>query len=159
MDEFGELLYEMPFQVPENLILLGRCVSILSGMATGLDPDFNVWKGLAPYVQMLMEKESGSAWRLALKELQDIARVLLALPKRTDELISRIEQGRVDIRMPEMRQHFSRLEHSVRKLGGAIVFAAGLVAGTNLYLGGHLEIAAGVALAEAALLAWILFGR
>jgi predicted unusual protein kinase regulating ubiquinone biosynthesis (AarF/ABC1/UbiB family) len=158
-DEFGELLYEMPFQVPENLILLGRCVSILSGMATGLDRDFNVWKGLAPHVQRLMEKESGSAWRLALKELGDIARVLLALPKRTDELLTRIEQGRVDIRMPEMRQHVARLEHSVRKLGGAIVFAAGLVAGTNLYLGGHLEIAVGVAIAEAALLAWIVLGK
>ena len=159
MDEFGELLYQMPFQVPENLILLGRCVSILAGMATGLDRDFNLWQGMAPHVQRLMEMESGSGWRLALKELGDIARVLLALPKRTDELLTRVDQGRVDIRMPEMRQHFQRLEHSVRKLGGAIVFAAGLVAGTNLYLGGHLEIALGFAAAEVALLVWILFGR
>jgi len=159
MDEFGELLYEMPFQVPENLILLGRCVSILAGMATGLDRDFNLWQGMAPHVQRLMEMESGSGWRLALKELGDIARVLLALPKRADELLTRVDQGRVDIRMPEMRQHFQRLEHSVRKLGGAIVFAAGLVAGTNLYLGGHLEIALGFAAAEVALLVWILFGR
>jgi len=159
VDEFGELLYEMPFQVPEDLILLGRCVSILSGMATGLDPDFNIWQGMAPHVQRLMEAESGSGWRLALKELGDLARVLLALPKRTDELLSRVEQGRVDIRVPEMRQHVSRLEHSVRKLGGAIVFAAGLVAGTNLYVGGHLEIALGFAVVEVALLGWILFGR
>jgi predicted unusual protein kinase regulating ubiquinone biosynthesis (AarF/ABC1/UbiB family) len=158
-DEFSELLYEMPFQVPENLILLGRCVSILAGMASGLDPEFNIWQGLAPHVQRLMEKESGSGWRLALKELGDIARVLLALPKRTDELISRIEQGRVEIRMPEMRQHVTRLEHGLRKLGGAIVFAAGLVAGTNLYLAGRLEIALGVAAAEFALLVWIVFGR
>ncbi len=158
-EEFSELLYEMPFQVPENLILLGRCVSILAGMATGLDPEFNLWQGLAPHVQRLMEKESGSGWRLALKELGDIVRVLLALPKRTDELISRIEQGRVDIRMPEMRQHVARLEHSVRKLAGAIVFAAGLVADTNFYLAGHFEIALGLAVAEALLLGWIVFGR
>jgi predicted unusual protein kinase regulating ubiquinone biosynthesis (AarF/ABC1/UbiB family) len=158
-DEFSELLYEMPFQVPENLILLGRCVSILAGIATGLDPEFNIWQGLAPHVQRLMEKESGSGWRLALKELGDIARVLLALPKRTDELITRIEQGRVDIRMPEMRQHVTRLEHGLRKLGGAIVFAAGLVAGTDLYLAGHFEVALGVGVAEVALLVWIVFGR
>jgi len=114
---------------------------------------------MAPHVQRLMEMESGSGWRLALKELGDIARVLLALPKRTDELLTRVDQGRVDIRVPEMRQHFQRLEHSVRKLGAAIVFAAGLVAGTNLYLGGHLEIALGFAVAEVVLLGWILFGR
>ncbi len=58
--EFGDLLYEMPFQVPENLILLGRCVSILSGIATGLNPDFAVWNGLAPYVQKLIEREGGT---------------------------------------------------------------------------------------------------
>ena len=104
-------------------------------------------------------RNGGSGWRLALKELAGIARVLAALPKRADELITRIEQGRVDVRMPEMKQHVARLEHSVRKLGGAIVFAAGLVAGTNLYLGGHLEIALGVGVAELLLLVWILFGR
>jgi len=39
------------------------------------------------------------------------------------------------------------------------VFAAGLVAGTNIYLAGHFEIALGVAIAEAVLLGWIVFGR
>ncbi len=158
-EEFSDLLYEMPFQVPEDLILLGRCVSILSGMATGMDPDFNVWKGLAPHVEKLMRKDGSSGWRLALKELSNVARVLAGLPKRADDLISRIEQGRMDVRMPEMKQHVARLEHSVRKLGGSIVFAAGLVAGTNLFLGGHLQIALGVGAAELLLLLWILFGR
>ncbi len=158
-DEFGELLYEMPFQVPENLILLGRCVSILSGMATGLDPDFNVWEGLAPHVQKLVEKDGGTGWRLVLKELGDVARVLFGLPRRADDLATRIEQGRVDIRIPELKQHVSRLEHGVRKLAGSIIFAAGLIAGTDLYLGGHLEIALGVGAAELILLVWILFAR
>ncbi len=158
-DEFGDLLYEMPFQIPENLILLGRCVNILSGMATGLNPDFSVWQGLAPYVQKLVEKDGGTGWRLVLKELENAARQLFELPKRVDDLLSRIEQGRVDVRMPEMKQHVSRLEHSVRKLAGSIIFAAGIVAGTELYLGGHLEIAAGLGAAELILLGWILFGR
>jgi predicted unusual protein kinase regulating ubiquinone biosynthesis (AarF/ABC1/UbiB family) len=159
VEEFGELLYEMPFQVPENLILLGRCVSILSGMATGLNPDFSVWQGLAPHVQKLVEKDAGTGWRLVLKELGDVARVLFGLPKRVDDLVSRIEQGRVDMRMPEMKQHVARLEHSVRKLAGCIILAAGLIAGTNFYLAGHIEIAAALGAAEVILLGWILFGR
>ena len=158
-EEFGELLYEMPFQVPENLILLGRCVSILSGMATGLNPDFSVWQGLAPHVQKLVEKEGGTGWRLVLKELGDVARVLLGLPRRADDLATRVEQGRVDIRIPELKQHVARLEHGVRKLAGSIIFAAGLIVGTDLYLGGHPEIALGVGAAELILLVWILFSR
>ena len=158
-EEFGELLYEMPFQVPENLILLGRCVSILSGMATGLDPDFNVWQGLAPHVQKLVEKDGGTGWRLVMKELGDVGRLLFRLPRRMDDLITKVEQGRIDVRMPEMKQHVSRLEHGVRKLAGSIIFAAGLVAGTNLFLGGHFEIAAAFGAADLILLGWILFGR
>jgi predicted unusual protein kinase regulating ubiquinone biosynthesis (AarF/ABC1/UbiB family) len=158
-EEFGELLYEMPFQVPENLILLGRCVSILSGMATGLNPDFSVWQGLAPHVQKLVEKEGGTGWRLVLKELGDVARVLAGLPRRADDLATRVEQGRVDIRIPELKQHVARLEHGVRKLAGSIIFAAGLIVGTDLYLGGHPEIALGVGAAELILLVWILFSR
>jgi predicted unusual protein kinase regulating ubiquinone biosynthesis (AarF/ABC1/UbiB family) len=158
-NEFGDLLYEMPFQVPENLILLGRCVSILSGMAAGLNPEFSVWNGLAPYVQKLIERDGQSGLRLILKEIGDMARVLLGLPKRADELASRIEQGKMDMRLPEMRQHVARLEHGVRKLAGCIVFAAGLVAGTNFYLAGHATIALGMAAAEILLLGWILFSR
>ena len=49
--QFRELMYEMPFQLPHNLLLLGRTLGILSGMCTGLDPDFNVWGQMAPYAQ------------------------------------------------------------------------------------------------------------
>jgi len=157
--EFGDLLYEMPFQVPENLILLGRCVSILSGMATGLNPDFSVWTGLAPYVQKLMEQDGQGGVRMIMRELGDMARVLLGLPKRVDDVAARLEQGRMEVRIPEMRQHVARLERGVRKLAGAIIFAAGLVAGTELYLAGRLELAIGLGAAEVLLLAWILLGR
>ena len=157
--EFGDLLYEMPFQVPENLILLGRCVSILSGMASGLNPDFSVWNGLAPYVQKLMQQDGQSGARLIFKEIGDMARVLLGLPKRVDEVASRMEQGRMEVRMPEMKQHIARLERGVRKLAGAIIFAAGMVAGTDLFLGGHLELATALGAAELLLLLWILLGR
>ena len=49
--EFRDIIYDMPFQVPQNVIFLGRCVGILSGICTGLDPKFNVWDHLSPYAQ------------------------------------------------------------------------------------------------------------
>jgi predicted unusual protein kinase regulating ubiquinone biosynthesis (AarF/ABC1/UbiB family) len=45
--QFRDLLYELPFQVPTDLIFLGRCVAILSGMCTGLNPDFNLFQETA----------------------------------------------------------------------------------------------------------------
>ena len=157
--EFRDLLYELPFQVPENLILLGRCVSILSGMASGLDPDFNLWKILAPYVRKLAEAEGESPARLFLRELADSAGTLLRLPKRADALIARLEQGKLEIRLPELKQYVARFERGVRKLVMAIIFASFLFVGAAFYLTGHPPEAAGFAGAAFLLLLWLVFGR
>ena len=157
--EFRDLLYELPFQVPENLILLGRCVSILSGMASGLDPDFNLWMILAPYVRKLAQAEGESPARLFLRELADSAGTLLRLPKRADALIARLEQGKLEIRLPELKQYVSRFERGVRKLVMAIIFASFLFVGAAFYLTGHPPEAAGFAGAAFLLLLWLAFGR
>src|SRR5690606_1849093 len=46
--EFSDLLFSMPFQMPQDFIYLGRTMSILMGMATTLDPTFNPWHELMP---------------------------------------------------------------------------------------------------------------
>jgi len=138
-DEFGDLLYQMPFQVPENLIMLGRCVSILSGIASGLDPDFNVWNGLAPYARKLVETDGRGRMSSVLREIAGIVRVLAGLPRRTESFISRAEQGKLEARMPEPKYNVARLERGVRKLAGSIIFAAGLVACTELFLRARLR--------------------
>jgi predicted unusual protein kinase regulating ubiquinone biosynthesis (AarF/ABC1/UbiB family) len=159
VEEFRELLYELPFQVPENLILLGRCVSILSGMASGLDPDFNLWQILAPYARKLVETDGGGAARLFFKELADSAGTLLRLPKRTEALIARLEQGKLEIRLPELKQYVARFERGVRKLVVSIIFASFLFVGAAFYLTGHPPVAAGFAVAALGSLLWLVFGR
>ncbi len=158
-EEFGDLFYQMPFQLPENLILLGRCLGILSGLATGLDPDFKVWTALVPYAQKLAKDQGEGGLSLVLKQLVDAARVLAGLPGRADSLVDRIERGRLEVRIPEMQRYVARLERGARKLGGSVVFAAGLLAATAFYLSGKPELALGVSVAEAALLLWLLLGR
>jgi predicted unusual protein kinase regulating ubiquinone biosynthesis (AarF/ABC1/UbiB family) len=92
--EFGELLYEMPFQFPDNMILLGRCLSILNGICTGLDANFNFWTRLEPFTRrMLADDEHGGWWETGLREIGDILRISISLPKRLDNLIGRVEQG------------------------------------------------------------------
>ena len=69
--EFRELLYSMPFQIPHDIIFLGRAVGILSGMCTGLDPQFNVWEHLAPYAQKLIADEAKNNGEFWMDELKD----------------------------------------------------------------------------------------
>jgi len=155
-DEFRELLYRMPFQVPEDLILLGRDIGILSGMASGLDPDFSVWKGLSLYVRRLMRESGEGRTRLLLKELETGFKLVLGLPKRADDLAARMLEGKLEVRTPELRQRIEALESGMRKIAGSIVFAAGLIAGTQLYLNGRLEAVLILGAAEFLLLLWLL---
>ncbi len=158
-DEFGELLYDMPFQVPEDLILLGRCIGILSGMASGLDPDFSVWKGLSPYVLRLMKESGEGGVRILLREIETALKLLVGLPKRADELATRLQQGKLEVRTPELKQHMARLEAGIHGLSGSIVFAAALIAGTQLFLGGRPPLALLFWALGLVILLWMLIAR
>lgn len=156
--EFGELVYEMPFQVPENMILLVRCLGILSGMCTGLDAGFNVWTSLMPYAQKLLETESGGKIEFLLKEVERFLRVILALPLKTDALLQRMEQGKLEVRHPELELQVNHLNRGIRKLTAAVVFAVFAWGSVQFILGSILVpgyILGGVALI---LLGWIIFG-
>jgi predicted unusual protein kinase regulating ubiquinone biosynthesis (AarF/ABC1/UbiB family) len=157
--EFEGLIYEMPFQMPENFILLGRCIGILSGMCTGLNKDFNIWARIGPYAQNLVTKERGSGIDLFLKEAGSVLLSLVNLPKRTENLFNRIEQGRLEVRTPDLSQRITHLEHSLSRMVGAVLFFAFLLAGVNLYLGGFAYLAGGSGVTAAIVLIWIIFSR
>jgi predicted unusual protein kinase regulating ubiquinone biosynthesis (AarF/ABC1/UbiB family) len=154
--EFRELIYTMPFQIPEDLIFLGRTVAILSGMCTGLNPQFNVWDALAPYAQKLIAEEAATGWEFWLDELGALARALLSLPKRTEAVLSQIERGEVAVRIPQVVERLDRLELAARRTVGGMIFAALLVGGVQLYLAGQMAFG-GALLAGAALaLGWVV---
>lgn len=141
--EFSELLYDMPFQVPENLILLGRCLSILSGICTGLDPNFNIWTSIMPYARRLIEAEAGGKGRnVIVEEGLGILRSLAALPGRADALFQRVERGQLEVQSPDLQVALRQLTRESRHTPRAIVFAAFLVTAAQLYLGGDLTLAA-----------------
>ncbi|MBN1681016.1 MAG: AarF/ABC1/UbiB kinase family protein [Anaerolineae bacterium] len=62
--EFSDLLLSMPFQVPQDFLVLARAVGILVGICTGLDPEFDPWREIKPFVNDLLV-ESGDLPALA----------------------------------------------------------------------------------------------
>lgn len=141
LDEFRDLIYNNPFQLPENLILLGRAFSILNGICTGLDENFNVWHSVVPWAEKLMKAEGSGSWKLWAGEAVDLARTLVSLPRRTESILTRLEQGRLEVRNTDLSRQVQRVSHSMRSLAFAVFFAAFLFGGIQLYLAGHLTIA------------------
>jgi predicted unusual protein kinase regulating ubiquinone biosynthesis (AarF/ABC1/UbiB family) len=160
-EEFGSLMYDMPFQIPNNLIMFGRCMGILSGMASGLNPDFNLFSRLTPYIGKLVDVEKGASgtFKVVWDEILNIGKVLLAFPQKADSLLNRIESGKVEVKTPELTNRMTRLERSVRKAAEAIVFGVFLLGGVQLYLGGQMPLAYGFGGAALFTLLWLLLGK
>ena len=157
--EYREIIYSMPFQVPGDIIYLVRCVAILSGMCTGLNPDFNVWEGLTPFAKKIIADEAVHGWEYWLEEIGTWGRTLINLPQRLDAVLLKMERGQIAVDIPTLNQHAARLEKSTRQLSSAVVFAVLLLSGVQLYLADEILFAG--LLSGGALIALVrmVFGR
>lgn len=153
--EFRELIYTLPFQVPQDLIFLGRAVGILSGLCTGLNPDFNLWEHLAPYTQKLIGQEARKSAGDLLKELELLARALVAVPRKMDSVLARLDQGNLSVKTPDLTRRVSGMEQALRQVAASIVFLALLVSGVQLFLGGEVVFAQILMVGSGASLIWL----
>jgi predicted unusual protein kinase regulating ubiquinone biosynthesis (AarF/ABC1/UbiB family) len=136
--QFSDLMYEMPFQIPANIIYLGRCVAILSGICTGLNPDFNLFLELIPFAEQLMAQEvKDEGIEFWLNEIVEYGKKIILLPNRLNRLIDELEHGEimVNIRIEQQQARLmENLNRSVDRFYAGMVFAALLGSGTVLYL-------------------------
>jgi predicted unusual protein kinase regulating ubiquinone biosynthesis (AarF/ABC1/UbiB family) len=130
--EFGMVVRSLPFQLPENFLLVIRSMSLTSGVCSSLDPEFNIWDAIEPYATRLLREEGGNLAMSAAKEAISFAGTALRLPGRIDALITRINDGVVTVATPSIDRRLGRLERLLRKAIGAVLFAGFLVGGILL---------------------------
>jgi predicted unusual protein kinase regulating ubiquinone biosynthesis (AarF/ABC1/UbiB family) len=129
---FGETMRSMPFQLPESFLLLIRTVSLVSGVTSSLNRDFNMWDAVDPFAKTIMNSGTTATLRDLGQRALALASTLSRLPGRLDDLTTRLEQGRVAVRTPETDRRLRSLERTTNRLISAVLFAALLVAGVIL---------------------------
>ncbi len=130
--EFGDTMRSLPFQLPENFLLIIRAVSLTSGMCSGLDPQFNIWNAVEPYAAQLLRDERGGVVRAFAQEAVSITGVVARLPRRLDDVVTRIEDGKLAVDTPRLDQRVRQLERTGRRIVSAILFAGLLIGGILL---------------------------
>ncbi|MDQ0850550.1 putative unusual protein kinase regulating ubiquinone biosynthesis (AarF/ABC1/UbiB family) [Arthrobacter sp. B3I9] len=151
--EFGDVVRALPFQVPENFLLIIRAMSLTSGVCSSLEPRFNLWDSVEPYAAQLLRDERGNFVQDVARQVLDTAGVALSLPNRLDGLLTQIEDGSLPVAIPRLERQVGRLERTVQRSGSALVFGALLIAGSvvradDTVLGNVLMIASVVPLLQ-----------
>jgi len=147
--DIESLLYGQPFQIPAQFAFTGRAVGTLSGLATGLAPEFNLVDVALPYAQKflgLTVEGAGQTIQQILSQLLDTGRILLTLPGSLERVITKLETGQIEVKLAGNAQNGRSRRRGRRRnngngdgkapgIGGfawALMFAATLVGGIFL---------------------------
>jgi predicted unusual protein kinase regulating ubiquinone biosynthesis (AarF/ABC1/UbiB family) len=158
--EIEDLFYRQPFRSPAQFAFSGRAIGTLSGLATGLAPEFNLVRVAIPYAQKFLglsrDGASQSAQQL-LTQVLDAGRTMLALPATLERVLAKVEAGQIEVRLAEDgrngtgRGRFGRQRGLAGRPGSGGLASAAMLA---------VSVAAGVALMVNQLLVpgWFCFG-
>lgn len=131
-NEFGETIRVLPFQLPEHFLLVIRAVSLISGLCSTLDPQFNIWNAVEPYADRLLRDERGGVVRSFAGEAVSTVALAARLPRRLEGLADRLENGEIGVETPRLDRQIRRLERSVGRMVSAVLFFGLLVGGVLL---------------------------
>ncbi len=156
--EYRDLLYDLPFQFPTDILFAMRAVAILSGMATTLDPHFDPWAATLPFAERLAQAQLTRDWRSILDELGSIAQLALMLPQRLDRFLTAAERGELvqqTALAPDAAKAIKRLERTVDRLTWTVAAGGLLIAGMMFRTGdGSPGVSTALFIASGVLFLW-----
>ena len=136
--EFRDLLFDFPFQIPQDFIYLGRALGMISGLVSTLDPHINPWRQIERYGQQLLRGQSFQQLRdTGLAGVVELLRPFLDTPARIQRLLEEAEKGRLRVQLKSDRdavRQQERLEKRVGQLAWSIISGAGILSATLIYL-------------------------
>jgi predicted unusual protein kinase regulating ubiquinone biosynthesis (AarF/ABC1/UbiB family) len=146
--EIEDLFYRQPFRIPAQFAFSGRAIGTLSGLATGLAPEFNLVSVAIPYAQKFLGLSRDGASQNAqqlLSQMLDAGRTMLTLPATLERVLAKVEAGQIEVRLGEDglngagRGRFGRSRRvSARQdstgVGGAAIVAVSVAAGAFLMM-------------------------
>jgi predicted unusual protein kinase regulating ubiquinone biosynthesis (AarF/ABC1/UbiB family) len=163
MDETHDMVFDLPFQMPQDLIYLGRALSMVGGLATMLDPDINLFDSLRPFTRKLIDQERRETdWTARINtELRELAQILLTLPRQMDAYYKSANNGELQTRTESIKleRGLRRVERANNRLAGGIVAASLFLGGVQLRTKGMVKESDRAWAAATAAIVWSFWPR
>ena len=133
--EFRDLLFDFPFQIPQDFIYLGRAIGMTSGLVTRLDPTINPWYFFEKFGREVIRGQEIQDF--SVQAVLDLIRPYLSTPARLQRILAAAERGQLRVQTTADRETLRRIDRLEKRLGQlswSIVASAGIVSATLLYL-------------------------
>ncbi len=144
-EDLYELAYDQPFRFPATFTFVMRAMTTLEGLGKGLDPEFDFMQVAQPFADELISI-NGSAGETLLaqvgRQAAEFTNTSLGLPRQIETTLTRLEQGELRVRVRATET--DRLLRKLSTIGVgtiyAVMFGAFLLAGTHLFVAGHVTL-------------------
>ncbi|MCS7260112.1 MAG: AarF/UbiB family protein [Anaerolineae bacterium] len=135
--DYRDIIFEMPFQFPSDVLFVVRAIGILLGIVTSLNPEFDPWAETLPFAEQLASQELNRDWEYWLDRMLDMMRMMWMMPMRLDRLLTQAERGElatIASLAPNAERMLRRMERSLERLTWGVIFTSLLIAGMLLRL-------------------------
>ncbi|NJN67560.1 MAG: AarF/ABC1/UbiB kinase family protein [Chloroflexaceae bacterium] len=162
-DEVRDLVYDLPFQLPQDMLYLGRALGMVTGLIMDLDPDMNLFDSMRPFAGKLLdeERQNGSLIERIQQEIREMGQILLTLPRQMDTYYRAANRGDLQTRTDfgRVERMLRRVEQSTDRLTGGVIATGLFLGGVQLRLRGMQKEASGAWVAAAATILWTIRPR
>lgn len=131
VNDIMNIVRRRQLQMPSELALLMKTLSMQEGIGRKLDPELKPVEMAAPYIRRaLIEQWMPSSWiPQIIASGEDIRQLMKRLPRRIERLLTRSEQGDIEvgIRLVRADEILDTLQSMINRLILAILVGASLV--------------------------------
>ena len=135
--EFRDLLFDFPFQIPQDFIYLGRAMGMVMGLVSQLDPEINAWHKVEQFGQELLQSQRSEQFsELNTEMLLEGIRPYLEMPPRILRLLEMAESGRLVVQNKPDTTAQRQQEKMARRLSflsWSILGSASMISATIWY--------------------------
>jgi predicted unusual protein kinase regulating ubiquinone biosynthesis (AarF/ABC1/UbiB family) len=111
-EELVEMIYTQPFNLNADWAYTGKAVGVLIAVISKLNPDFDVYGELKPYIEKALREEIPGLAKRAAKKVMGAVKTASGLPVKIDEFINNFESGyyRFKIDYSELIEEIDRVK-------------------------------------------------
>ena len=138
LDEFFQALRRHDLLCPPNIVLLIKAMGTIEGVATEVDPSFDMVAFTRPYIERLLKKRFSP--RAVARRLRNVGVELIqlgeSLPREISSLLRKTRRNRLRIQLDlvAIEDVVSGVEDASERLGYAILIASLVMASSILVL-------------------------